>query len=143
MKNFFKELIITLLLIAAIILILTVLFYDSIPINKVVPSKVTYTLPETLQEELDKTLDEEQEILVTYKIEEQDLDIYEGNNSYNPGSEDPFGVYEETVEPTTNTGNTSTTPGGTIGTSTTGTGNTTSTGDSGTAGTKTPPVVNK
>lgn len=102
-KTFFKELIITLLLIAVIVLILTVLFYDSIPINKVVPSKVTYTLPENLQEELDKTLEEEQEILVTYKIDEKDLSIYEENNSYNPGKTDPFAAYQTNSNPTTNT----------------------------------------
>lgn len=103
-KTILKELIIILLLIAAIALILTVLFYDSVPMNKVVPTKVTYTLPENLQTELDKTLEEEQEIIVTYKVEEKDLNVYEKNNSYNPGKKDPFSVETTNSNPTTNVG---------------------------------------
>lgn len=126
-KKVFKEIIIALLLIAAILLILTVLFYDSIPVNKVVPSKVTFTLPEDLQEELDKTLEEEQEVIVSYKIEQSDLNVYEKNNSYDPGKSDPFSMYQVETNPTTSTGsggNTQTSGNGNqTGSSSTGTGN--------------------
>ena len=139
MKNFLKELIITLLLIVAIVLILTVLFYDSIPINKVVPNRVTYTVPETLQEELDKNVEDEQEILVTYKVEEKDLDVYEENNSYNPGNDDPFGEYKSNSTPTTNVGGSN---GGSSNNNGSETGNQAN-GSSDTGKNTTKPVVNK
>ena len=129
-KNIFKEIIITLLLIAAILLILTVLFYDSIPVNKVVPSKVTFTLPENLQEELDKTLEEKQEIIVTYKIDEKDLVKYENNNSYDPGKADPFAAYQTSTTPTTGAGSSQTTGKN----DTTGNGTTSNTGGNSTGG---------
>lgn len=100
-KSVLKELLITLLLVVAIILILTVLFYDSIPVNKVVPNQVTYTLPDNLKEELDKTVEEEQKVIVTYKIDDEDLDTYERNDSYNPGKIDPFSASQSTSKPTT------------------------------------------
>ena len=139
MKNFLKELIITLLLIVAIVLILTVLFYDSIPINKVVPNRVTYTVPETLQEELDKNVEDEQEILVTYKVEEKDLDVYEENNSYNPGNDDPLGEYKSNSTPTTNVGGSN---GGSSNNNGSETGNQAN-GSSDTGKNTTKPVVNK
>lgn len=97
-KTAFKEIILVLILIAAIALILTVLFYDSIPMNKVIPSKVTYTLPENLQSELDKTLEDEKEVIVTYTIDEKDLNFYEKTNSYNPGKVDPFSTYDTSTK---------------------------------------------
>lgn len=129
-KAFFKELIIMILLIAAILLILTVLFYDSIPMNKAVPTKVTYVVPETLKEELEATLEEEQEVLVTYKIDDADLKVYQKNNSYDPGKADPFAIHSSNGNPTTDgtgtaSGNTS---GSASGSSSSGSG-----GNSGTA----------
>lgn len=90
MKTFFKELFITLLLLAVVILILTVLFYDSIPVNKAVPSKVTYTLPTDLKAELDATVEDTQEIIRTYRVTGDDINDSKRDNSYNPGKIDPF-----------------------------------------------------
>ena len=47
-KTVFKEIIIILLLCLAILLILSVLFYDYNPISKVVPNKIAYTVPENI-----------------------------------------------------------------------------------------------
>lgn len=125
-KTILKEIIICLILIAAILLILTVLFYDSIPMNKVVPTKVTYTLPENLQSELDKTLEAEQEVIITYTIDEKDLGVYEKTNSYNPGKIDPFSTYEGSSN---NAGNTN--ENGTTGNTNTNQNNSTGGGSSG------------
>ena len=46
-KNVLKEIIIILLLTLAIILLLGVLLYEYVPMNKVVPEAVTYTATET------------------------------------------------------------------------------------------------
>ena len=53
-KSIIKEIIIMLLLCVAILLILGVLFYDYIPSNKVVPSKIAYSTPENIQEEIEE-----------------------------------------------------------------------------------------
>ena len=44
-KTIIREIIITLLLCLAIILILSVLLYGYVPTNKVMPEKVSYTTP--------------------------------------------------------------------------------------------------
>ena len=104
-KSIFKSLSLIIILTAIIVLILGIVFYDSIPINKIVPEKVQYTLPDNLQEELDRTLEaENQEVIVTYTINEKDLQIYESNNSYNPGKVDPFAAYSVQTNPTTDKG---------------------------------------
>lgn len=108
MLKVLKELIIYILLIALIALVFGIIFYDQLPSNKLVPSKVEYTLPEKLQGELEQTLaeDEEKEVLVTYTIEEADLDRYENSNKYNPGKIDPFSDYSDGTTGNTNNSNT-------------------------------------
>jgi len=120
-KKIIKELAIFLLLAVAIILIFTVLFYDSNPINKVIPDTVSYTRPEPLKEELEKTVDEVKPTIVTYKIEQEHLTQYEKNDSYNPGKIDPFGSYDgEESTPSTNVGSGSKSSGSSATSSTTG-----------------------
>ena len=49
-KSIFKEICIMILLCIAIVLVLGVIFYDSIPTNKVVPNKLSaYTTPENVR----------------------------------------------------------------------------------------------
>lgn len=45
-KSILKEIIIVLLLCAIILFVLGILFYDYNPINKVVPNKIAYSVPE-------------------------------------------------------------------------------------------------
>jgi len=98
-----KEIFIYIFLIALIVLIFGILFYEQLPSNKLVPGKVEYTLPERLEEELYKTLDDkEEEVLITYTIDEEDLDKYEKSKDYKPGKVDPFSDYTSN---TTNTEN--------------------------------------
>lgn len=91
-KTIFKEVIIILLLCLAILLVLSVLFYDYNPINKVVPNKIAYTTPEEIKSELEEE-NTIQEITVenkVYTIEGSDLNIYKKSNSYIPGKANPF-----------------------------------------------------
>ena len=106
-KSIIKEIIIMLLLCVAILLILGVLFYDYIPSNKVVPSKIAYSTPENIQEEINEEVIEANKTKITYEVTDADLNIYKQSNSYVPGKRDPFSVEE--TQPTENaTGGTST-----------------------------------
>lgn len=97
MLKVLREVFIYILLIALIVLIFGIIFYEQLPSNKIVPGKVEYTVPEKLEEELEQSLEteEEQEVLVTYTIDEDDLDGYQEADKYNPGKVDPFSDYSE------------------------------------------------
>lgn len=112
-KEIIKELIIFLLLLLAIILVLGVLLYEYVPSNKIIPEKVSYTTPSEIKEELqtDNSVDN-QEVVVTYKIDSTDLSNYKKIQEYDPGSKNPFASLsqqENTVEGgnTTTSGNAS------------------------------------
>ena len=113
-KTVFKEIIIILLLCLAILLILSVLFYDYNPISKVVPNHIAYTVPENIKNDLEEenTIEEITVENKVYTIEGSDLNIYKKSKSYNPGKANPFST---TTEDDTNTventnGNAGTTP---------------------------------
>lgn len=91
-KTVFKEIIIILLLCLAILLVLSVLFYDYNPISKVVPNKIAYTAPESIKNDLEEenTIEEIAVENKVYTIEGSDLNIYKKSNSYNPGKANPF-----------------------------------------------------
>lgn len=91
-KTVFKEVIIILLLCLAILLVLSVLFYDYNPISKVVPNKIAYTVPEGIEKDLEEETTEEEITIENkiYTIEGSDLNIYKKSNSYNPGKANPF-----------------------------------------------------
>lgn len=123
-KSILKEIIIILLLLLAIILLLGVLFYDYIPTNKTVPSVAEYTTSEAIKAELTEQMaTEEEAILVTYEITENDLTNYEKKGDYSKGKANPFSTYQKVVTENNNTN--ANTPGNTDeGSSTGGTGNT-------------------
>ncbi len=91
-KTIIKEIGIVLLLLVAIALILGIIFYDYNPSNKTVPAKVEpYAFPEDVKEELTETLQNlEQNIVRTYYIDSQDLNLYEATNDYDKGKVNPF-----------------------------------------------------
>ena len=120
-KAVFKEIIIILLLIFAIILLLGILFYDYMPTSKIVPSKVEeYALSPEIQEDLGKELNnvDSEEIIKTYTLDATDLELYERTKEYNKGKVNPFTAY-------------SSTPTGTASGSTGGNGNSGGSGSSG------------
>lgn len=97
-KTIFKEIIITLLLCIAILLILAIIFYDYNPLNKVVPNKIAYSAPDDIKNELEEN--EIKDVLdsginIVYSIESKDLNIYKKSNSYVSGKLNPFSTIEE------------------------------------------------
>ena len=95
-KSVIKEIFIILLLSIAILLILGILFYDYIPINKVVPEAETYVTPNNVLEELNDEITESEKIEVTYEVTDADLNIYKQSGSYTEGKANPFALEENT-----------------------------------------------
>ena len=94
MKSVIKEIAIMLLLLAAIVLGLGVLFYDYIPSSKVVPTVLEYKTPSDIKEELSETItNNTEEVLVTYQVDSKDLKVYEKTKDYNAGNPNPFSYY--------------------------------------------------
>ncbi|MCI8470526.1 MAG: hypothetical protein HFJ35_03405 [Clostridia bacterium] len=101
-KKIFKELIISLLLCLAIILLLGILLYEYVPMTKTIPSPVSYTTPENVKQELANTEGvSEDEIIMTYEVDSTDLNNYKRIQDYKPGKANPFSSYL-TPETTTN-----------------------------------------
>lgn len=96
-KSILKEVFIMLLLCVAIILILGVIFYDSIPSNKVVPNKLSaYTTPENIQSEIEETITEMNKVEVSYEITDSDLSLYRQTHVYTSQKPDPFSASTST-----------------------------------------------
>lgn len=106
-KKVIKELIISLLLCLAIILLLGILLYEYIPMAKTVPNPVSYNTPDNVKQELanSENVDEEQ-IIMTYEVDSNDLNNYKRIQDYKPGKANPFSSFETTGNNTT-TGNSS------------------------------------
>lgn len=116
-KVIIRETIIALLVCLAILLILSVVLYNYIPTNKVIPETVEYTPSKEIQTQLNAAVeDNSEEILMTYEITAQDLENYERTNEYNPGKANPFAPVSETATDNGNENGSnpgSTTPGNT------------------------------
>lgn len=107
-KSIIKEIFILILLCVAIVLVLGIIFYDYSPTSKIVPNKVAYEIPTKVQEELNQTISNETtEIIVTYRVDESDLLLYQQAGSYDKGKINPFANLEDNSN-TTNTTNTNT-----------------------------------
>lgn len=135
-KNVIKEIIIILLLCLAIILILGVLLYEYVPSNKVLPEQVSYVTPQNIKEELQNVdgVDEEK-VIMTYELDQADLNNYQRINDYKPGKTNPFSSYETQTQSTENTtGNTQTTTNNSTTSSTSNTTNQSSETSSNTTG---------
>lgn len=120
-KTIFKELIITILLCIAILLILSVLFYDYNPVNKIVPNKIAqYTTPEDIKEEINVNITELESTNILYRVEGSDLNMYIKANTYVQGKVNPFEDVSSTVNGQTNieNGNNNNSNGGTTNTGT-------------------------
>ena len=90
-KTIIKEGGIVILLLIAIALTLGIVFYDYIPDSKTLPAKVeTHAFPEDVKEELQASLNEEQNIVRTYYIDSADLSLYEATKDYDKGKVNPF-----------------------------------------------------
>ena len=97
-KSIFKEIIIVLLLCLAIILVLGIILYEYVPISKTVPSEVAYTTPEDVQQELIAAGSvDENEIVMTYEVNGDDLNTYRRIQDYKPGKANPFSSYQSST----------------------------------------------
>ena len=67
-KSVMKEIFIILLLSVAILLILGILFYDYIPINRVIPEREAYVTPDNVLQELSESITETEKVEVTYEV---------------------------------------------------------------------------
>lgn len=125
-KSVIKEIIIVLLLILAILLILGVILYEYVPANKQLPETISYTTPQNVKEKLGtiEGVDEDQ-VILTYELNQTDLYNYQRINEYKPGKTNPFSTYEK--ETADNSGENG-------GSSTSGGGSSSGTGSSGTSG---------
>lgn len=102
-----KDFIVSVLIVACIILIFSVIFYDKISLNKVIPESEEYALSNEMQEDIDESLsDEGTEIITTYYIDAADLKKYEKTKEYNKGKKNPFAKESSSV--ITNSVNTTT-----------------------------------
>ena len=102
LKSVIKEIFIILLLSIAILLILGILFYDYIPINRVVPQKEAYSTPDEVKNEIDEEIAESEKIEVTYEVTDADLNIYKQTGSYSEGKANPFALGSTTEGNNTN-----------------------------------------
>lgn len=111
-KSIFKEIIIVLLLCLAIILVLGIILYEYVPISKTIPSEVAYTTPEEVRQELIAAGDvDENEIVMTYEVNSDDLNTYRRIQDYKPGKANPFSSYQSSEEGEGNTTGGSSTSG--------------------------------
>ena len=107
LKSTIKEIFIILLLSIAIFLILGILFYDYIPINRVIPEKEAYITPENVKKEVDETITETEKVEVTYEVTDSDLNIYKQSGSYEEGKSNPFALNENNDNTTSSSSDTS------------------------------------
>lgn len=106
-KNIIKESAIVLLMLLVVALLLGILFYDYIPMNKTIPAKVEeYKVSAELEEELGKeALKENETIVKTYTVDSSDLEIYQKENDYDIGKKNPFSTVDKGESTTIGDGN--------------------------------------
>ena len=130
-KNVLKEIIIILLLTLAVILLLGVLLYDYVPMNKVIPEKVTYTATEETRKALEeKQQMENDEVILSYEVTSTDLSNYKKVNDYKAGRKNPFSAVSS-GDTGTGTGSGNTTGGNDSNTNTSNSGSTNNSSNSG------------
>ena len=88
-KSIIKEIIIVLLLCLAIMLILGILLYEYVPITKTLPNEVSYTTPDNVKQELLSSSDvDDTQVIMTYEVNQEDLNNYRRVQDYVPGNND-------------------------------------------------------
>ena len=109
-KTIVKEIFIILLLTVAVGLVLAVIFYQYMPSNRIMPSKVTaYKASEEVAKEIEEESKSELvEYNEVYEITDADLSRYKQIDSYRPGKVDPFQEVSSQPGASNNTGNTNT-----------------------------------
>ena len=76
-KNVLREIIILLLLTLAIILLLGVLLYEYVPMNKVIPETVTYTATDETRKAIEEqSAQDDGTVVLSYEVTSTDLKNY-------------------------------------------------------------------
>ena len=85
-KNVLREIIILLLLTLAIILLLGVLLYEYVPMNKVIPETVTYTATDETRKAIEEqSAQDDGTVVLSYEVTSTDLKNYKKVNDYKAG----------------------------------------------------------
>lgn len=119
MKSLVKELFIGVMLLMIVVFTLGIIFYDSMPNNKLAPTSITYTADATVTSTIQQISEEKSNssnnsssssdsnssgidfgsVIASYSIGSTDLSIYESRKNYESGKSDPFEDYvEETTD---------------------------------------------
>ena len=87
-----KDFAISLAIILAILLILSIVLYDKTSLTKVVPVAEEYKLSDKMNEEMEEqVLEENKDLITTYYLDASDLRKYEkSSEQYRKGKADPF-----------------------------------------------------
>lgn len=116
--SFFKQAMISALITIILCLALAIAFYQYLPSNKVVPTKVkAYATPQNIISEVteDTTEQEFKSQEFKYDITDHDLEVYQRAKTYNPGKSDPFSEYTEEPSSANSTEGGTTNPSGNNG----------------------------
>lgn len=100
-----KDFAISLSIILAILLILSIVLYDKTSLTKVVPVAEEYKLSDKMNEEMkEQVLEENKDLITTYYLDASDLKNYEkSSEQYRKGKANPFA--EESSEAEENNSN--------------------------------------
>ena len=103
-----KDLIISILIVVVIVLGLSIFFYKDISFSKIIPESEEYMIPEEMKQDMEDTIIEEAEQIVTkYYIDSSDLKKYEKNKEYNKGKKNPFAEESDGTQENSSSNNTS------------------------------------
>ena len=93
-----KDIIISVLLVIAIVLVVIIILYNKTGLIKIIPEVEKYKMSEKMEKELNETVEEEQNTVVTYKIDATDLKNAEKSREYDKGKKNPFAYQSEGIE---------------------------------------------
>ncbi len=102
MTKVVREIIITLLICLAIMLILAIALYQWIPSRKVIPEVKVYAASSEVKDLLEDDImqrSEDDEPVLSYSVTSSDLNDYQRNYDYVPGKPNPFSDAVKTVTP--------------------------------------------
>ena len=107
MNNIQRYLFISLLIVLFITLIIFIILYNKLSINKIIPQSEDYLLSESMQKDIEEDkLEEAEEVVTTYYLDASDLKKFEKTKEYQKGKANPFAEVSDSVPNTTSTGDT-------------------------------------
>lgn len=95
--NIIKDIIISVLIVTCIVLILVVIFYNKTGLTKFIPESEEYNMSEEMQNDFTQTAEQEDNTIITYKLDASDLKQVEKTNEYDKGKKNPFSESSEGV----------------------------------------------